>query len=117
MPDFCGACGETFIERPALDAHQLKTGHEMDQPDHPLRQEPAMLNPLIAWEPGLLVDYRGSLTDLHGQYEAHPCGCLNCTDNRDLPGVRFELRDEHGAVIVACVRPRSITPHDRSPAC
>lgn len=31
-----------FTERPALDAHQMETGHEMDQPDHPLRQEPAM---------------------------------------------------------------------------
>lgn len=69
-----------------------------------------MLNPLTAWTPGLLVDYHGSLTTLHGQYEAHPCGCLNCTDDRGLPGVRFELRDEHGTVALACVRPRSITP-------
>lgn len=71
-----------------------------------------MLNPVTAWTPGLLVTYRGSLTDLHGQYTAHPCGCLNCTDNRGLPGVRFELRNAHGTVIVACVRPRSITPAD-----
>lgn len=71
-----------------------------------------MLNPLIAWEPGLLVDYHGSLTDLHGVYQAYPCGCLNCTDRLGLPGVRFELRDQAGTVIVACVRPRSITPAD-----
>ncbi|MFF5445510.1 hypothetical protein [Streptomyces sp. NPDC012888] len=31
-PGFCMECGET----PALDAHQEETGHEMDQPDHPL---------------------------------------------------------------------------------
>ncbi|HSE05971.1 MAG TPA: hypothetical protein VLK35_17620 [Methylomirabilota bacterium] len=71
-----------------------------------------MLNPLIAWEPGILVDYHGSFTDLHGQYAAHPCSCLNCTDRLGLPGVRFELRDEHGIVIVDCVRPSSITPAD-----
>ena len=74
-----------------------------------------MLNPLIAWEPGTLVDYHGSLTTLHGQYEAHPCPCLNCTDRLGLPGVRFELRDEHGTVIITCVRPRSITPADDEP--
>lgn len=69
-----------------------------------------MLNPMTRWEPGTPVRYHGSLTDLHGQYEAHPCGCLNCTDNRGLPGVRFALKDAAGNVVVACVRPRSITP-------
>ncbi|MEV4861458.1 hypothetical protein [Streptomyces ossamyceticus] len=71
-----------------------------------------MLNPLTAWTPGLLVTYHGSLTTLHGLYEAHPCGCLNCTDRHGLPGVRFELRDEHGNVSITCVRPRSITSAD-----
>lgn len=69
-----------------------------------------MLNPMTRWEPGTPVRCHGSLTDLHGQYEVHPCACLNCTDNHGLPGVRFELRDEHDTVVVACVRPRSITP-------
>lgn len=69
-----------------------------------------MLNPMIRWEPGTPVRCHGSHTDLHGQYEVHPCACLNCTDNHGLPGVRFELRDEHDTVVVACVRPRSITP-------
>jgi hypothetical protein len=36
-PGFCGTCGETFDTTTALDAHQLETGHEMDQEDHPLR--------------------------------------------------------------------------------
>ncbi|MFI7293979.1 hypothetical protein [Streptomyces sp. NPDC050121] len=40
VPVFCGACGETFTARAALDAHQLETGHEMDQPDHPLKEDP-----------------------------------------------------------------------------
>jgi hypothetical protein len=69
-----------------------------------------MLNPLTAWTPGLLVTYHGSLTNLHGVYEAHPCLCLGCVDGRGLPGVRFELRDETGDPVVTCVRPRSITP-------
>jgi hypothetical protein len=37
-PGFCGTCGEPFTTGAALDAHQLATGHELDQPDHPLRQ-------------------------------------------------------------------------------
>lgn len=69
-----------------------------------------MLNPLAAWTPGVLVDYHGSLTTLHGRYTAYPCRCLNCTDRLGLPGVRFELRDEDGVVAIACVWPRSITP-------
>jgi len=69
-----------------------------------------MLNPLIRWEPGTPVRYHGSFTQLHSTYTAHPCSCLNCVDGRGLPGVRFELRDGLGNVVVACVRPRSITP-------
>lgn len=38
-PGFCLECGETFTTTAALDAHQLETGHEMDQPDHPLRKD------------------------------------------------------------------------------
>lgn len=37
-PGFCWTCGEPFTTSAALDAHQLATGHEMDQEDHPLRQ-------------------------------------------------------------------------------
>lgn len=36
-PGFCWTCGTPFTTSTALDAHQLDTGHEMDQPDHPLR--------------------------------------------------------------------------------
>ncbi len=68
-----------------------------------------MLNPLIRWEPGLLVRYHGSLTALHGLYRAHPCACLNCGDH-GLGAVRYQLSDEHGDVVVTCVRARSITP-------
>lgn len=71
-----------------------------------------MLNPLTAWTPGMLVTYHGSLTSLHGVYEAHPCPCLNCVDGQGLPGVRFELRYEDDTVAIACVRARSITPAD-----
>ena len=69
-----------------------------------------MLNPMTRWEPGTKVRYHGSLTELHGVYAAHPCQCLRCTDNRDLPGVRFALVDANGATVADCVRPRSITP-------
>lgn len=68
-----------------------------------------MLNPLIRREPGTLVRYHGSLTDLHGTYAAHPCVCLNCGDH-GLGAVRYQLLDEDGDVIVACVRAHSITP-------
>ncbi|WP_460071097.1 hypothetical protein [Streptomyces sp. YKOK-I1] len=37
-PGFCWTCGEPFDTNAALDAHQRGTGHEMDQPDHPLHQ-------------------------------------------------------------------------------
>ena len=40
---FCWDCGEVFGASPALDAHQLATGHEMDQPDHPLHRDTARL--------------------------------------------------------------------------
>jgi hypothetical protein len=39
VPVFCGACGETFTARDGLDTHQLETGHEMNQPDHPLKKD------------------------------------------------------------------------------
>jgi hypothetical protein len=70
-----------------------------------------MLNPVIRWEPGTLVRYHGSLTDLHGMYAAHPCDCLNCGDI-GLGAARFQLVNEQGAVTVRCVRPGSITPED-----
>ncbi|MFM9635960.1 hypothetical protein [Streptomyces turgidiscabies] len=69
-----------------------------------------MLNPLTHWTPGALVRYHGSLTDLHGTYQAYPCACLPCTDNHGVHGVRFALNDADGNTVVACVRPRSITP-------
>lgn len=68
-----------------------------------------MLNPMIAWEPGVLVRYHGSLTDLHGEYAAYPCPCLNCGDHGD-GAVRFQLVDSSGCVVATCVRARSITP-------
>ncbi|MER7794843.1 hypothetical protein [Streptomyces sp. NPDC097640] len=68
-----------------------------------------MLNPLIRWEPGTKVRYHGSLTDLHGTYAAHPCQCLQCTDNDDLLGVRFALQDTDGNTAATCVRAGSIT--------
>lgn len=68
-----------------------------------------MLNPLTGFEPGTLVRYHGSLTELHGTYRAHPCDCLRCDD--PIAGtVRYRLLDETGRVAVACVRARSITP-------
>lgn len=67
-----------------------------------------MLNPLIAWEPGTLVRYHGSLTDLHGVHRAYPCACLNCGDH-GLGATRFQLVDAAGNVIASCVRARSIT--------
>jgi hypothetical protein len=68
-----------------------------------------MLNPLVRWEPGTPVHYHGSLANLHGVYQAHPCACLNCGDH-GLGAVRYQLLDEHGTVTVECVRARSITP-------
>lgn len=67
-----------------------------------------MLNPMTTWEPGTLVHYTGSLTDLHGQYHAHPCTCLNC-DDPILGTVRFQLTDTDGHTIATCVRARSLT--------
>ena len=68
-----------------------------------------MLNPIIRWEPGLLVRYHGSLTQLHGIYAAHPCTCRRC-DDPVYGAVRYRLADEAGTTIVSCVRPASITP-------
>ena len=68
-----------------------------------------MLNPLTHWEPGTRVLYPGSLTDLHGTYQAHPCDCLNC-DDPGLGSARFRLVDAAGRTVVQCVRARSITP-------
>lgn len=73
------------------------------------RSEPAMLNPMIRWEPGTTVRYHGSLTALHGVYAAYPCTCLQCSDDGD-GAVRFQLVDTTGHVTVTCVRARSITP-------
>jgi len=67
-----------------------------------------VLNPLVRWEPGTLVRYHGSLTDLHGTYRAWPCDCLYHDDDR--MSVSFNLTNAAGNVVVACVRPRSITP-------
>jgi hypothetical protein len=60
--------------RAALDAHQLETGHELDQPDHPLHhpatQEPAMINGRVY---GYLDDNAtqkigGTITAVGGRY-------------------------------------------------
>ena len=67
-----------------------------------------MLNPLTGFEPGMLVTYHGSLTELHGQYQTYPCGCLHC-DDPVVGSVRYQLVGADGTVI-DCVRPRSITP-------
>ncbi|MDN3244150.1 hypothetical protein [Streptomyces sp. ZSW22] len=72
-----------------------------------------MLNPVIAWEPGTLVHYTGSLTGLHGHYHAHPCTCLRC-DDPIIGSVRFQLHDDSGTTVASCVRARSITPVDAS---
>src|SRR5690349_18170643 len=42
VPSFCLKCGNTFGATAALDAHQMETGHEMNQEDHPLRQPPTV---------------------------------------------------------------------------
>jgi hypothetical protein len=66
-----------------------------------------MLNPLERWEPGTVVRYHGSLTALHGEYQAHPCDCLRCADDRRA--VRFALADDTGHIVIHHVQPRSIT--------
>ncbi|MGX1220336.1 hypothetical protein [Streptomyces ambofaciens] len=68
-----------------------------------------MLNPLIAWEPGTLVHYHGSLTNLHGNYRAYPCTCLDC-DDPIIGSLRFKLLDQTDTTVASCVRARSITP-------
>lgn len=40
-PGFCLTCGETFTTRATLDTHQAETGHELNQPDHPLHRSVA----------------------------------------------------------------------------
>lgn len=65
-----------------------------------------MLNPLVRWEPGTVVTYRGSVTEAHGTYQAYQCGCHRHDDERT--SVRFQLADETGHVAVTCVRPGSI---------
>lgn len=67
-----------------------------------------MLNPMIRWEPGVLVRYHGSLTALHGVYAAHRCDCHQHDDQTGT--VRFTLQDQDGTVVAHCVRPKSITP-------
>lgn len=69
-----------------------------------------MLNPMIAWEPGTLVRYHGSLTNLHdGVYRAHPCTCLRC-DDPILGTARYRLVNGTGRTVASCVRAPSITP-------
>lgn len=70
-----------------------------------------MLNPITGFEPGLLVRYHGSLTTLHGLYQAHPCHCLRC-DDPIVGSARFRLLDDQGQTVVTCVRARSLTPED-----
>jgi hypothetical protein len=67
-----------------------------------------MLNPMVQWTPGIAVRYHGSLTGLHGTYQAYPCSCLNC-DDPVFGTARFKLLDERGNIAVTCVRPRSLT--------
>ncbi|NUO42413.1 MAG: hypothetical protein HOV82_10275 [Streptomyces sp.] len=67
-----------------------------------------MLNPMVGWEPGTLIRYHGSLTDLHGTYQAHPCICLRC-DDPVYGSARYRLVDGTGRTVVSCVRARSIT--------
>ncbi|MFJ7998975.1 hypothetical protein ACIQ7D_17765 [Streptomyces sp. NPDC096310] len=67
-----------------------------------------MLNPMVRWEPGVLVRYHGSLSDLHGLYEAHPCGCLRHAD--EPTSVNFQLATDDGTVVATCIRPASVTP-------
>lgn len=49
-------------------------------------------------EPGDLVLYHGTLTDLHGLWLAIPCPCRTCDamDALGLPDVRFALADPWG---------------------
>ncbi|WP_055693232.1 hypothetical protein [Streptomyces prasinopilosus] len=75
-----------------------------------------MLNPTIAWTPGTLVRYHGSITTLHDTYRAHPCTCLNC-DDPVFGTARFRLTDGNDVTVLDCVRATSITetpePGDR----
>lgn len=51
-PGFCGTCGDTFPTTAALNAHQTETGHEMDQPDHPLRRRADFFQPGTTYQRG-----------------------------------------------------------------
>ncbi|MFJ4365097.1 hypothetical protein ACIP4S_13195 [Streptomyces chartreusis] len=68
-------------------------------------------------EPGDLVVYHGSITELHGLWLAVPCGCSICDriDRFGIADVRFSLVDPWGEVPGPFhVRRASIT---RSVAC
>lgn len=54
-----------------------------------------LLRSLDLIEPGDLVLYHGSLTDLHGLWLAIPCPCRICAalDDMGIPDVRFALAD------------------------
>ncbi|TXS35309.1 hypothetical protein [Streptomyces sp. t39] len=67
-----------------------------------------MLNPMTPWTPGMNVRYHGSLTSLHGTYQAHPCTCLRCNDPI-LGTVRYALVDEQGTTVATCVRAGSLS--------
>lgn len=66
---FCLACGKVFDTTAALDGHQLKTGHEMDQPDHPLRKPRTLRRDSIGY------GYETS----DGRYEVIPAYTPSCT--------------------------------------
>lgn len=69
-------------------------------------------------EPGDLVIYHGSITELHGLYIATPCACFFCAirDRRGDADARYSLTDPFGEApgTVRCARRQSIT---RSAAC
>lgn len=72
---FCGACGEVFETAATLDAHQAETGHEMDQPDHPLRKTPdlrQLANPKQA-DPETIAEIHASRCP-----ECKGAGCPTC---------------------------------------
>lgn len=74
-PQFCGACGDVFATTAALDSHQAETGHEMDQPDHPLRKRPdlrQLANPKKA-DPETVAEIHASRCP-----ECRGAGCPQC---------------------------------------
>lgn len=86
VPGFCWTCGEPFTTTAALDAHQLATGHELDQPDHPLHHTGN--NPQI----GDLVEI---LTATHA--ETGITGRLTAIDPHD-PIDRYRVQGTTGPV-------------------